>query len=99
MNEVVKISFKDLGPKQSVYSYSRELLKEGYSEDTRLEVYRDLALEFDIAVNHIGTAAKYVLVESARDGFVFKKWEPFIPFKTLRDNQHVPSPIDLNAKE
>lgn len=75
-DKTVKIFFSDL-KKKSITDYTRKLLDEGYSPDTRLEVWRKRKTQPDLISTNIGETAKYYVSESKIRGPELKPWVSF----------------------
>lgn len=61
------------------FDYCRKLLKKGYPDDTRLEVYREDVL--CLICPSIKEGAKWKILENKDHGPKIKRYQPFVSFK------------------
>lgn len=95
MNQTVRIEFEDLPyrgqTRTPTLAHCRRMLREGYPEDTKLEVCRNGRV--DLIVHNIGEAAKLTIKENPTVRFVE------YDFKRPVKGVHLPLSIDLNEEE
>lgn len=73
--EIVKVKVKDLPEHRTpMLNYARILLKEGYSEDTVVEFYREKETP-DMVFHHLGRCAQLTVREEPNVHFA--KYRPF----------------------
>lgn len=85
VNKPIKLRYSDVWSKEQlntgkepennsiVSRLCRKLIKDGISENTRLELYRDDENDPDLIIPHIGRMGELQLVENSKLGPYYKK--------------------------